>query len=400
MVESSRGANGRIALVYLALALIWGASFLFLKVVLAATSPLVLVVVRLVLASVTLALVMSLSRRSWPRDRALWGHQAVVAALLCAVPYLAVSWAAQYVGSGLAGILTAATPMSTVAFTTLLLPAERLGRAGLVGLLLGAAGVTVIVGGDGLTGSVPGLLGCLAGPVCYGAGYAYQRRFVSSRGLDGVTEAAMQMVLALAMALLVAPLLVGTPLAVGGHGPVTLAVLLSILALGVLSTALGYVGNAVVLQAWGAQRTASITYLMPVVSVALGVAVLGERLQPIAVLGGLVVVVGVLVGQRRAAEPQSPAAEPVRVVDRTAPRSAPAEPAERRIEPPRPGLGGLGRLESLHVGLAVARREHLPGRPGRRVRRERLGEVGRRLDGPGSGVDLDVDLDLVTAGDA
>lgn len=88
----------------------------------------------------------------------------------------------------------------------------------------------------------------------------------------------------------------------------TLAVVLSIAALGVFSTGLGYVGNAVVLRAWGAQRTASITYLMPVVSVALGVAVLGERLERLAVAGGVVVVVGVLVGRgssRRSDDPEA-----------------------------------------------------------------------------------------------
>ncbi len=316
MVGSSRGAQGRIGVVYVALALIWGASFLFLKVALTATSPLVLVLVRLAVASLTLALVMAVTRRSWPRDRVLWAHQAVVAALLCALPYLVVSWAAQYVGTGLAGIVTAATPLSTVAFTAVLLPAERLGRSGLVGLLLGATGVVVIVGGGGLTGSVPGLLALLSGPVCYGAGYAYQRRFVSSRDLDGVTEAGMQMVLALGMALVAAPLLVGTPLAAGGHGSVTLAVVLSLAALGVLSTGLGYVGNAVVLRAWGAQRTASITYLMPVVSVALGVAVLGERLQWLAVAGGVVVVAGVLVGRLPSRQPVSLEAEVVLAAER------------------------------------------------------------------------------------
>ncbi len=289
--------GSRIAGVYVALAVVWGAGFLFLKVALTATSPVLLVLLRLALAAGTLALVMAVTRRAWPRDRALWGHQAVVAGLLCVVPYLVVAWGAQYVGSGLAGIITAATPMTTVLCTALLLPAERLGRAGTIGLGLGALGVVVIVGGDGLTGSLPGMLACLAGPVCYGAGYAYQRRFVSSRGLDGVTEASMQMTLAVAMVGLVTPALLGTPLAGGGGGPVTVGVVLSLLALGVLATGLGFVGNAVVLQAWGAQRTASITYLMPVVSVALGVAVLGERLEWVSVVGGVVVVLGVLVGR-------------------------------------------------------------------------------------------------------
>lgn len=211
VVGSSRGVRGRIAVVYVALALVWGASVLFLRVALTATGPLVLVLIRLAVASFTLAPVMAATRRSWPRDCVLWAHQAAVAALLCAVPHLMVSWGAQYVGTGLAGMITAATPMSTVAFTALLLPAERLGRSGLLGLLLGATGVAVIVGGGGLTGSVPGMLALLSGPACYGAGYANQRRFVSSRDLDGVTEAGMQMVLALGMTLVAAPLLLRTP---------------------------------------------------------------------------------------------------------------------------------------------------------------------------------------------
>ena len=301
MFGSLRGGQSRIAVVYLALAVIWGASFLFLKIALTATYPLLLVVLRLALAAGTLAVVMAATRRAWPRDRALWGHQAVVAVLLCVVPFLVVAWGAQYVGTGLAGIVTAATPMTTVLFTALLLPTEKLSRAGTVGLVLGGIGVVVIVAGDGLTGSLPGMLACLAGPVCYGAGYAYQRRFVSSRGLDGVTEAAMQMVISLVVVGVLMPVLLSTPLADGGHGPVTPAVVLCLVALGVLGTGLGFVGNALVLQAWGAQRAASVTYLMPVVSVGLGVVLLGERLQWVAVVGAVVVVIGVLVGRAEAA---------------------------------------------------------------------------------------------------
>ncbi len=296
-------SDTRVLVQYLAAALVWGSSFLFMKVALGGLSPTQVAAGRLWLGALALLVVMVLLRRPWPRGWRAWGHLSVLGVLLCVVPFELFAWAGQHLASGLSSILNATTPLMTSIAVAAVLPAERLGPRQRLGLVVGGLGVVVVVGpwtylGAGaVDASLPAVLACLGATACYGLGMTYLRRFVVPLGLPAETVAAGQVGVGALLVLLAAPVV--------ATGPVTLTwpLVLSMVALGALGTGLAYVWNTRVVVAWGAQRASTVTYLTPVVGVVLGVLVLGERLHWYEPVGGLLVVLGVVVAQRAARPP-------------------------------------------------------------------------------------------------
>lgn len=306
----------RTVLLYLGAALVWGSSFLFIKVGLDGLAPAQVALARLLLGALTLVLVMTVLRRRWPRGARTWGHLSVVGVLLCVVPFQLFAWAGQHLASGLSSILNATTPLMTSLAVALLLPAERLTARQGVGLCVGAAGVVVIMapwaylGAAGVAAPLPAVLACLGATACYGLGMTYMRRFVSPLRLPAETVAAGQIAVAALIMLALAPVV--------ARGPVTLTwpVVLSMIGLGALGTGMAFVWNTRVVDAWGAQRASTVTYLTPVVGVVLGILVLDERLHWYEPVGGLLVVLGIVVAQRagRADGGTASGASPARTV--------------------------------------------------------------------------------------
>ncbi|MGW0522673.1 DMT family transporter [Crossiella sp. NPDC003009] len=296
------------------LALTWGASFLFVKIALTGLTPPQIVWGRLVLGALTLAAIMLLTRRSLPREPALWGHLTVVSVLLCVLPFLLFAWAQSHISASLASIYNATTPLFATAFAAALLRTERLTPHRRTGLLLGFAGVLVIINpfAATLTGSLPAQLACLGATTSYGLAFAYLRRFLSHRDVPAITLAFIQVAAGATLMLLTTPFL-GTPT------DLSLPVLLSMLALGALSTGLAYVWNTAVVRDWGAANAAAVTYVTPVVGVLLGVLVLGEPLAWHQPLGAALVLLGILAAHGRLR----------RISRRRAPASQPATPGPR-----------------------------------------------------------------------
>ncbi|MFC0706933.1 DMT family transporter [Cellulomonas uda] len=296
LVRPAPAARGMVVK-YLALALIWGSSFLLIKVALEGLAPVQVALTRTVLGALALVVVALATRSSWPRDPRTWGHLVALGLLLCVLPFIAFAWAGQHLASGLSSIFNATTPLMTAAAAAALLPAERLTARQRVGLALGIVGVVVIVGPwtyvSDLAASAPvaAVLACLGATACYGLGMTYLRRFVTPLHLPAPTVAAGQVGTAAVVMLLLAPVV--------AREPVTLStsVVLSVVALGVLGTGIAYVWNTQVVAAWGAQRASTVTYLTPVAGVGLGMAVLGEHLAWHEPVGGVLVGVGVVVAQ-------------------------------------------------------------------------------------------------------
>lgn len=110
---------------YVALALAGGASFLFIKIGLEGLSPAQVVLGRLLAGAVALGAVTAWTRHRLPREAVVWAHLAVVAVLLCVVPFLLFAWAEVQISSGLASIYNATTPLMTALVAVAALPAER-----------------------------------------------------------------------------------------------------------------------------------------------------------------------------------------------------------------------------------------------------------------------------------
>lgn len=295
----SRSALARLGL----LACIWGASFLFIKVSLEGMSPLQVVVGRLGSGTIVLLAICVLRGQGLPRGTALWGHLLLMGIVANVVPFFLFAWAEQRISSGLAGLLNGSTPLFTMAIALAALPEERGSPGRLAGLLLGFVGVVIVVapwratppdpvaGTDG--SALAGQLACLAAAALYGAAFVYTRRFLSNRGLAPLVLSAGQLAAATAVMLVLAPLYVRAPMTL------TVPVVASIAVLGAIGTGLAYLLYYGLIRDAGATAASTVTYLVPVVAVTLGILVLGEPLSWTVFVGGAVVVLGVAQAEGR-----------------------------------------------------------------------------------------------------
>lgn len=295
MLEAgSKPATAGITAQYLALSATWGGSFLLMKIGLEGLSPAQVSAGRLVTGAAALLIVSAMKRSPLPRNPVAWAHLAVVAVLLCVVPFLLFAWAEQYVSSSLASIYNAATPLMTALGGLTVLPEERLTRVRAAGLLLGFAGVLVVIGPWHLTrGQVLAQLACLAATACYGAAFTYLRRYVSPLGIGALPTAAVQVTLAAVIALAFAPWTAIAPMHLSPP------VIGSILALGAVGTGIAYVWNTSIVAHWGATIASTVTYVIPVFGVLLGVLVAAEHLTWNEPAGAVMVIAGVLAAQNR-----------------------------------------------------------------------------------------------------
>jgi drug/metabolite transporter (DMT)-like permease len=210
-------------------------------------------------------------------------------------PYFLFGWGEQHITSGLAGVLNATTPL----FTLLLVLATRTETVSLVrlaGLAIGFAGVVVLAApwkGLALDGSLPGVAACLLASACYAASYVYARQFLTGRGWSAMVLSTGQMTAGATLLLLTTPAVSRQP------ASVTAAVVTSVLVLGVVGTGLAYVLNYRLIADEGATAASTVTYLIPVVAVALGAVVLNEPLTWNLFLGALVVLGGVALSEGR-----------------------------------------------------------------------------------------------------
>ncbi|WP_349866196.1 DMT family transporter [Leifsonia sp. WHRI 6310E] len=286
----------KVALQFVAMGLIWGASFLFMKIALDGVSFGQVAWARLVFGAITLGVIVLVMRGRLPREPIVWLHFTVVAITYCVVPFLLFAWAEQYVSSSLASIYNAVTPITTAIMVTVAFRVEKLNRDQVLGVLIGVVGVVVVVGPwsvAALTGSLWGQLACLGAVTCYGFSFGYIRRFISHRAIPATTTAFLNIGIAAVIMLMLTPFV--------ALGPITFSwpVLLSLLALGMLGTGVVYIWNMNVLRAWGPTATSGVTYVTPVVGVALGILVLGEHLSWNEPVGALIVIAGILLTQQR-----------------------------------------------------------------------------------------------------
>ena len=259
---------------FVLLATIWGSSFLCIKVLGEDWAPLHVALGRVSLGALFLVGVLVVRRDALPRGRVVWGHLAVVGLLMNALPFTLFAYGETKISSVLAGLWNATTPLMTLLVVLVLMREERPDRRRLAGLAGGFAGVTLLLGpwkglgGDQLLGHVA----CLAAAACYGMGLPDTRRHLSGRPEGGVSLAAAQLLCATAMLAVLAPLAGAPTTALGADAVVSLAVL------GILGSGVAYVLTHAIIRAAGPTTFSTVTYLIPVVSTALGVAVLSEPL--------------------------------------------------------------------------------------------------------------------------
>ncbi len=281
---------------FLLLTLIWGSSFLFIKIGVDAFAPLQVALGRMVFGTVALLAVLRVRRESLPVEPIVWVHLAVAALLLNVVPFTLFAAAEQYISSALAGICNATTPLFTLLVAFLVLPDERPSPRRWLGLAIGFAGVMVVLGAwRGLAGGedARGALLVLAAAACYGVGWTYIRRHLSGRRNSSLALSAGQLLAG------TIELAVVTPLATAAPTHVPASAILAIATLGALGTGLAYVLQYSIVRDVGATVASTVTYFIPLVSILIGVLVLDERLAWNAPAGALIIVAGALLSRQR-----------------------------------------------------------------------------------------------------
>jgi drug/metabolite transporter (DMT)-like permease len=283
----------RIGLLAL-LALLWGSNFFWIKVALRGLSPDQIVFVRLSLGALVLVTVVGARRERLPKSRILWLHLAVAALVANVVPYLLFAYAEQRLDSSIAGIINTTTPLWTVLIAQAVRHEKRLNAWKLLGTAIGFAGGLVIFAPWGHGSQVMSRAGveCLVAAACYAVSFIYMSRFLASTDLSPLTLSAGQLVASSVLVALTLPFLGrhATHLHPGAVG--------AVLILGALGTGAAYVVNYRLITESGASATSLVTYLLPIVAVILGVAVLGESL-PLHVIGGAVIVLAGVAATRR-----------------------------------------------------------------------------------------------------
>lgn len=279
---------------YLLLTLVWGSSFLFIAVGLESLTPAQVAFTRVTLGAIALLIALAIGRNGLPRGWQTWRHIAVVGITFNALPFVLFAWAQTHISSILAGIWNATTPLWTVLMGLLLLPGVRPTRAVVTGLVVGFVGVVVVLGpwtvlSDSTdSGLALGTAACLCATASYGFAVTYTGKHLVGRGhasSPAQYPAAQLVVAAAVLSLVVVPL---------GDPPTSISSesIIAMLALGVLGTGLAYVLLYRVVLLAGATTASTVTYLIPLLSTFLGVAVLGEALTWNEPLGATLVLAG------------------------------------------------------------------------------------------------------------
>ncbi|MEU0006066.1 DMT family transporter [Streptomyces sp. NPDC006314] len=278
-----------------ALSLIWGFSFLLIKVGTGGYAPFQVTLGRLVFGTAVLAAAMAVKRERLPRGTRLWGHLAVAAFLLNALPFSLFAYSELTIPSTLAGICNATSPLWGMALSLVALSEDRPTRVRVAGLGLGFLGVLTVLGawqgfhGLDATGTAMALLASLSYPV----GWIYVRRKLAGTGDSHLSMTGAQLLLATVQ------LAVVTPLSAGFPTHVSLVPLLAITALGALGTGLAVLIQYGLVAEVGPTTAQMVTYFIPVIATAAGVAILGESLRWTTPVGAVIVLAGAALTQVR-----------------------------------------------------------------------------------------------------
>jgi drug/metabolite transporter (DMT)-like permease len=298
-------ARGYVTLLAI-VAAIWGASYLFIKVAVDEIEPTAMMCLRLILAAAVLVPVLVATAGWRPAVSEMrstgWGGW-IVGFLNAALPFTLIAWGEKYIDSGIAAIANATVPIFVVLLAVRFNPSERAHGARLGGILVGLLGVGVLTGlnPEGGWWAVAGTLAVVAASVCYaGANHYVQHRFARTSSLVIATASSVTgAVVLLPFALFQLPEEMPGWEALG-----------SVVALGVLGTAVALLFYYRMLNRYGASRASLVTYLLPLTALVYGALILDEPVTLNAVLGLLLILAGVALGSGllRVARGREPAA--------------------------------------------------------------------------------------------
>jgi drug/metabolite transporter (DMT)-like permease len=281
--------------IYLLLGLVWGSSFVFIKLGLEFLNPVGVAFGRCALGAMILLLIVKIRGIKLPTDPKTWFILWVVSLLLNVFPGILFAFAEQRVTTALAGIINACTPLTTLLFLFIFFRSEKIAAQHIIGLILGGIGVLTVLGiWNGLgAGSTSGVIALLAAITCYGLSFPIIKKYLTPLKLRAEALAAGQ-VTAGAITLLPFYLVDGIAKNEYRFGPV-----LAMMALGIFGSGLAYIWNFQIVERAGSSVASSVTYLTPVVAVFIGWIFLGEHISWHEPVGGAIVILGAAISQGR-----------------------------------------------------------------------------------------------------
>ncbi|GAA1011011.1 DMT family transporter [Streptomyces thermogriseus] len=292
-LRRARPVHWRIRFAFLSL--VWGFSFLFIKVGTEGFAPFQVTLGRLVFGTAVLAAAMAVKRERLPRGARTWGHLAVAGFFLNALPFSLFAYAELTIPSTLAGICNATSPLWGMVLSLVALSEDRPTRLRVAGLGIGFLGVLTVLGawqgfhGLDAGGTAMALLASLSYPV----GWIYVRRTLAGSSASHLSLTGGQLLLATLQLAVVTPLFTSAP------DRLSVVPLLAVVTLGALGTGVAMLVQYGLVAEVGPTTAQMVTYFIPVVATAAGVAVLGERLTWSTPVGAAIVLVGAALTQAR-----------------------------------------------------------------------------------------------------
>lgn len=296
-----------VVALYVLLVLFWGSTFLWVEIAIAQTSPLTIIGTRLVAGAIVVVVVTrmlspEIRQAHTPTKLRPWLGPGIVLALLAAVfPGILISIAQQSIESGTASIVNATAPLWTALLTWIVIGASagRLSSLQVSGLVFGIVGVALLVGEAPSASHVKGELLVVFVALVYSSGGVYAQRTFG--GAPPLAAALMASVIGAVIAL---------PLGVYGWlaDPPDLGAIAAMVVLGATSSGLAFIIYFELIRKLGATRTLTVTYLQPIVAIALGAVLLNEELRLLNFVGLALILLGVALvnGQIRFGGPRKP----------------------------------------------------------------------------------------------
>lgn len=279
----------RALLLFVAMCVIWGIPYLFIRIAVSELPPVVLVFARTAVGALVL-LPIALARGQVRPLLRLWVPLVAFAAIEIGIPWLMLSNAEQHISSSLAGLLISAVPLVTWVAALAFGRREQIGPLNIAGLLLGLVGVAAIVGLDLHTSDALAFLEMAAVVIGYSVAPVILSRFLMGLPPVGVTAAA----LTLCAAAYAPAAALQWP-----ASPPSLSAMAAVAVLAVVCTALAFLLFFALIAEIGPVRATVITYINPAVAAVLGVLVLHESFTIGMAVGFLLVIAGSTLATRR-----------------------------------------------------------------------------------------------------
>jgi drug/metabolite transporter (DMT)-like permease len=277
------------------LSLIWGFSFLFIKVGTNGFAPLQVTLGRVGFGAAVLVAMLLLKRQRLPRSARTWGHLTVAAFFLNALPFSLFAYAELTIPSTLAGICNATSPLWGMLLSVVALSEDRPTRRRVAGLGIGFLGVLTVLGAwQGFAGTdLAGTAMALGASLSYAVGWIYVRRTLAGVRHSHLSMSSAQLLLATVQLAVVTPLFTSVP----DSYPVI--PLLAVVALGALGTGFAFLLQYGLVAEIGPTTAQMVTYFIPVIATTAGVALLDEGLSWNTPVGAVIVLAGAALTQSK-----------------------------------------------------------------------------------------------------